>query len=72
MFTQRLCHLFTQKPMTERKIDEAMGAALVSNNSYRFHRNFISHEKKVTRRHSKFTEHYNLFESSTESVSQEL
>ena len=36
-------HIFTERPMNDRKIEAAMGAALAGNSQ--FHRNFISHIK---------------------------
>ena len=36
--------------MNDRKIEQSVGAALLGNNFCQFHGNFISREKKVTRR----------------------
>ena len=51
-----LCHIFTQRPMTDRKIERSDGRCFgrqqLLANSIEF---FISHEKKVTRQCPKFT-----------------
>ena len=65
-----LCHIFTQIPMTDRKIERSddgrgFGWLQYIANSIE---NFVSHEKKVTRRGPKFTKHHNLVDSWTESV----
>ena len=53
-----LCHIFTQRPMTDRKIERSYGRCFgwqqLLANSIEI---FISHEKKVTRCGPKFTKH---------------
>ena len=55
-----LCHIFTQRPVTDKKIERSEGALFWSATSLEFHRNFHFTWKKpwkVTRCCPKFTKH---------------
>ena len=67
-----LCHILTQRPMTDGKIERSDGCGFGRQQllAY-FIEIFSSHKKRVTRCGTKFTEHWNLVDSRTESVSQE-
>ena len=59
-----LCHISTQRPITDRKIERSYGRCfarqqLLANSI----QNFISHEKKNASSSPKFTKHQNLVDS---------
>ena len=67
-----LCHIFTQRPMNDCKIERSrrrcFGQQQLLADSIEI---FIKHEKKVARRGPISTKHLNLFDCQTKSVSQE-